>query len=157
MMNSENTPDPRMVYADIIDLPHHQSEKHPHMSLHDRAAQFAPFAALTGYDEIIGEETRLTDLRITPGESDLEQLDRAFRRLSDLLSAKQRPKVSVLVFVSDSRKSGGHYETVAGRAKKLDLYAKRLILLGECSPAGEISLDMDRILDLSGPFTEDPA
>lgn len=51
-------PDPRIVYADIIDLPHHQSSTHPHMSLYDRAAQFAPFAALTGYDDMITEEAR---------------------------------------------------------------------------------------------------
>lgn len=50
-----NEPDPRVVYADIIDMPHHQSDKHPHMSLYDRAAQFMPFAALTGYEEMINE------------------------------------------------------------------------------------------------------
>ena len=93
--------DPRIVYADIIDLPHHQSEKRRHMSLHDRAAQFAPFAALVGYDEMVGEEARLTDRQITPGESDLDRLDRAFRRLSALLSAGQRPQVSVMVFIPD--------------------------------------------------------
>ncbi|SDB40394.1 hypothetical protein SAMN02910298_01981 [Pseudobutyrivibrio sp. YE44] len=53
--------DPRIVYGDIIDLPHHQSTKHPHMSLYDRAAQFAPFAALTGYEEMISEEARRTN------------------------------------------------------------------------------------------------
>ena len=58
-------PDPRIVYADIIDLPHHQSTTHPHMSLYDRAAQFAPFAALTGYDDMITEEARKTNDSIT--------------------------------------------------------------------------------------------
>ncbi len=58
-------PDPRIVYADIIDLPHHQSSTHPHMSLYDRAAQFAPFAALTGYDDMITEEARKTNDSIT--------------------------------------------------------------------------------------------
>ena len=81
-MNYESIPDPRIVYADIIDLPHHQSAKRKHMSLHDRAAQFAPFAALVGYDEMVDEEARLTDRQITPGESDLDRLDRIFRCLS---------------------------------------------------------------------------
>lgn len=151
-----NGRDARQIYADIISLPHHQSSKRPHMSPHDRAAQFAPFAALSGYDEMIGEEARLTERRITPGESDLDCLDRKFRRLAELLSLKQHPAVSVLVFVPDPRKAGGHYETVTGRAKALDLYEKKLILLGNSSPAEVISLHMDRILDLSGDIPEDP-
>ncbi len=57
---TDKEPDPRIVYADIINMPHHQSTKHPHMSLHDRAAQFSPFAALSGYEDMIDEEARLT-------------------------------------------------------------------------------------------------
>ena len=153
-MNSELNLDPRQVYADIIDLPHYQSEKRRHMSLHDRAAQFAPFAALVGYDEMVDEEARLTDRQIAPGESDLDRLDRKFSRLSGLLSAKQRPVVSALVFVPDPRKAGGRYETVTGRAKRLDPVEKKLILLGSSIPPEEISLNLDRILDLEG-ITED--
>lgn len=155
-MNYELSPDPRQVYGDIIDLPHHQSEKRRHMSLHDRAAQFAPFAALVGYDEMVGEEARLTDRQIAPGESDLDRLDRVFRCLSAQLSAGQRPEVSVLVFVPDSRKAGGRYETVTGRAKRLDPVENRLVLLGEGSPPEEIALSLDRILDLSGVIQDDP-
>jgi hypothetical protein len=147
-------PDPRTVYADIIDLPHHQSAKRKHMSLHDRSAQFAPFAALVGYDEMVDEEARLTDRQVTPGESDLDRLDRIFRSLSARLSAGQRPEISVLVFVPDARKAGGCYETVTGRAKRLDPVEKKLILLGSGIPPEEISLNLDRILDLEG-ITED--
>lgn len=147
--------DPRIVYADIIDLPHHQSEKRKHMSLHDRAAQFAPFAALVGYDEMVDEEARLTDRQINPGESDLDRLDRIFRSLSASLSAGRRPEISVLVFVPDARKAGGRYETVTGRAKRLDPVEKKLILLGSSTPPEEISLNLDRILDISGITEED--
>ena len=154
-MAEKSNPDARIVYADIIDLPHHQSDRHPHMSLHDRAAQFAPFAALVGYDEMVDEEARLTDRQIAPGESDLDRLDRKFSRLSALLSAKQHPVVSALVFIPDPRKAGGRYDTVTGRVRKLDLYEKKLILLREGSPAEEISLNMDRILDLSGDNLEE--
>ena len=153
-MNSELNPDPRQIYGDIIDLPHHQSSKRKQMSLHDRAAQFAPFAALVGYDEMVDEEARLTDSRIAPGESDLERLDRLFRRLSAALSIGERPEVSVLVFVPDTRKAGGRYETVTGRAKRIDPAEKKLILLGSGVPPEEIRLDLDRILDLEG-ITED--
>lgn len=147
-------PDPRIVYADIIDLPHHQSAKRKHMSLHDRAAQFAPFAALVGYDEMVDEEARLTDRQISPGESDLDRLDRIFRCLTAQLSAGQRPEISVLVFVPDARKAGGRYETMTGRANRLDPVEKKLILLGSGIPPEEISLNLDRILDLEG-ITED--
>ena len=152
---NDNKNNPRIVYADIIDRPHHQAANRNHMSLYDRAAQFAPFAALVGYDEMVREEARLTDLQIDPGESDLDRLDRKFRRLASLLADHQRPFVSVLLFVPDARKSGGRYETVTGTARRLDEYEKKLILLGSGSPAREISLDLDRILDLSGDCLED--
>ena len=155
-MSDPVTPDAREVYADIIDLPRHQSAKRKHMSLHDRAAQFAPFAALVGYDEMIDEEARLTDSRIDPGESDLDRLDRIFRVLSGQLSVGHRPEVSVLVFVPDSRKAGGRYEAVTGRAKRLDPIERKLILLGDGIPPGEIVLSLDRVLDLSGVNEEDP-
>lgn len=154
-MNSKNDLPPRVVYADIINLPRHQSKTHPHMNLHDRAAQFSPFAALTGYDEMVDEEARLTDLQIDPGESDLDRLDRKFRRLASLLADHQRPFVSVLLFVPDVRKSGGRYETVTGSARRLDEYEKKLILIGSGSPVRKISLDLNRILDLSGGCLED--
>lgn len=155
-MSDPVAPAAREVYADIIDLPHHQSPGRRHMSLHDRAAQFAPFAALVGYDEMVDEEARLTDRRIMPGESDLDRLDRIFRCLSGKLSAGQRPLVSALVFIPDPRKAGGRYETVSGRAKRLDPVEKKLLLLAGNPPFREIALNMDRILDLSGPDMEDP-
>ena len=142
--------DPRQVYADIIGLPRHQSSRHPHMSLHDRAAQFAPFAALVGYDEMIDEEARLTESRIDPGEADLERLDRRIRRLSEALSAGCRPEISVSFFEPDPHKAGGSYRTVSGALKKIDPYEKKLVLLEEGSSVEGISLDMDRILDITG-------
>jgi len=143
-----DTPDPRIVYADIISLPHHQSAIRPHMSLHDRAAQFAPFAALAGYEEMVDEEARITDREISLGDSELDLLDQQFRRLSDMLSTGQRPQVSVLVFIPDQHKAGGRYETVTGHARRLDPVEKKLVILNDDSPARQITLNMDRILDL---------
>ena len=143
-----DTPDPRIVYADIIFLPHHQSAILPHMSLHDRAAQFAPFAALAGYEEMVDEEARITDREISLGDSELDLLDQQFRRLSDMLSTGQRPQVSVLVFIPDQHKAGGRYETVTGHARRLDPVEKKLVILNDDSPARQITLNMDRILDL---------
>ncbi len=143
-----DTPDPRIVYADIISLPHRQSATRPHMSLHDRAAQFAPFAALAGYEEMVDEEARITDREISLGDSELDLLDQQFRRLSDMLSTGQRPQVSVLVFIPDQHKAGGRYETVTGHARRLDPVEKKLVILNDDSPAKQITLNMDRILDL---------
>ncbi len=67
---TDKEPDPGIIYADIIDLPHHQSSTHPHMRLYDRAAQFAPFSALTGYKEMIDEEARLTEEKIEQATRD---------------------------------------------------------------------------------------
>ena len=155
-MADNGNADAKTVYADIIGLPRWEpGKKHPRMSLHDRAAQFAPFAALVGYDEMVDEEARLTESQVSPGESELEELDRKFRCLSEMLSAGQRPEVAVLVFIPDARKAGGRYEAAAGRAKRLDPVEKKLILLGSGTPPEEISLSLDRILDISGIITED--
>lgn len=143
-MNNSHFP-----YMDIISLSHHQSASRPHMSLHDRAAQFSPFAALSGYEEMVDEEARLTDREISPGDSDLDLLDRQFRSLSEMLSGGKRPRVSLLVFIPDTRKAGGRYDTVTGHARRLEPAEKKLILLDDASPPRQICLDMDRILDLS--------
>lgn len=113
-------------YDDIIDLPHHISKKRPHMSLQDRAAQFSPFAALTGYEEAIEETGRLTDSRTELGEFDTAVLDRKYRRLSEL--SPQQPAIIITRFVPDTRKSGGAYVTVTGRLKKIDTYLCSVIL-----------------------------
>ena len=140
--------DESFPYMDILFLPHHQSATRPHMSLHDRAAQFAPFAALAGYEEMVDEEARITDREISLGDSEQDLLDQQFRRLSDMLSVRQRPQVSVLVFIPDQHKAGGRYETVTGHARRLDPVEKKLIILNDDSPARQITLSMDRILDL---------
>jgi hypothetical protein len=127
------------------------------MSLHDRAAQFAPFAALTGYDEMVDEEARLTDRQIEPGEEDLARLDRKLRLLAARLAAGEHPQVSALVFVPDEKKAGGRYKTFTGPLRKLDAAGRKMILSGPGAPPEEIALKLDRILDLStdGPDEAD--
>ena len=113
------------------------------MSLHDRAAQFAPFAALIGYDEMVGEEARMTDRQITPGESELEELNLKFRILSERLDAKQRPEISVLIFVPDPRKAGGRYETLRGHVRRLNEADRTLIL------TDGTKIEIDSVVDLT--------
>lgn len=113
-------------YDDIIDLPHHVSSIRPRMSMIDRAAQFSPFAALTGYDAAIKETGRLTGQRIELTEECRAVLDRKQQVLLENLA--EHPEVSVTYFVPNERKSGGTYVTVAGRVKKVDEYQRLLLL-----------------------------
>ena len=105
-------------YDDIIAFPHPEPRTHPRMSLHDRAAQFSPFAALTGHSAAIAETDRLTDSRITLDESEMARVDAALQRLRELLP--QAPAVSITYFVPDERKAGGSYQTVTGAVRRID-------------------------------------
>lgn len=113
-------------YEDIIHLPHHVSKTRPPMSMADRAAQFSPFAALTGYDDAILETGRLTDEKLEAGEERLAVLNTQFRILMDHLA--DHPEISVTYFVPDDRKSGGAYVTVKGRVKKVNDFDRFLVL-----------------------------
>ena len=105
-------------YADIISLAHYQSTKRKHMSLHDRAAQFAPFAALRGFDEEISETARQTDSRLELDDERMADLNEKIHLIID--NIKSMPEVEITCFVPDSRKSGGEYVTVKGRVRRVD-------------------------------------
>ena len=113
-------------YDDMIDLPHHVSEKHPHMPMLDRAAQFSPFAALTGYDAAIVETARLTDQKRELTEEQKQVINKDLHELQKRI--KSDPLVTVTFFQPDDRKSGGAYRTVTGNAKKVDAYHDMLLL-----------------------------
>ncbi len=104
-------------YDDIITLPHHVSERHPQMSMYNRAAQFAPFAALTGHDSAITEAARLTEAEEELSESDAEVLN---RKLAYLQSLDEKPTISVTYFVPDDKKEGGSYHTATGIVKSVE-------------------------------------
>ena len=115
----EGEPDARKVYADIIDLPHHRSSKHPPMSLYDRAAQFAPFAALSGYEDMVHEETRLVDRRIELTDEEIEINSRKLSRIAEAIRSGEKPVLSVTYFVPDPMKAGGTYETIRKPIRKV--------------------------------------
>ena len=121
-------PDPCVVYADIIDHPHWQSPTRPHMSLHDRAAQFAPFAALSGYDDMVREEARVVENKIEPGEAGLEELNQKLNLIRDSIRDGIRPTVSITYFVPDSRKAGGKYVTAIEEIRKIDALRGTVVL-----------------------------
>lgn len=113
-------------YDDIINLPHYQSVKRPHMSIHDRAAQFAPFAALKGYEEAVIETARLTDSRIILDENEIEQIDAKLQMLADDVGGKSI--ISVTHFVADKYKAGGEYVTTVGTLRRVDSVGQYLVL-----------------------------
>lgn len=113
-------------YDDIINLPHYQSDKRPHMTLHDRAAQFAPFAALKGYEEAVIETARLTDNRIILDENEIEQIDAKLQYLADNIGKDNI--VSITHFVQDSRKAGGEYVTTVGVVRRVDSIGQYVLI-----------------------------
>ena len=124
-------------YSDIINLPHHVSHNHPQKPMMARAAQFAPFAALTGYDTVIHETARQTDKQVELEEYDNERLNRIFSELMD--SLEEHPMVTVSYFKPDEHKAGGAYVTVTGQLKKVDTYEQLMVMEnGTAIPIGNI-------------------
>ena len=115
-------------YDDIIDLPHHISASRPQMPMLDRAAQFMPFRALTGYEDAVHETARLTEERVELTEDEKALLDTKLQRLADRLDS--HPQVTLTWFRPDKRKTGGAYVTTTGQIKKIDDFEGALILLG---------------------------
>ena len=109
-----------------MNLPHHVSKTRPQMPMSDRAAQFAPFAALTGYDSAIKETGRLTNERIELDEEALTALDRKYQLLMDTLD--EAPEVTIIYFQPDERKAGGQYVSATGTVKKVDTFGRRILL-----------------------------
>lgn len=132
-------------YEDILELPHPVSKIHPQMPRRDRAAQFAPFAALTGYEEAVREAARLTEEKMILDEDSKEQLDWKFRCLQE--KVKEKPAITVTYFLKDEKKKGGKYVTVTGVLKKIDSYTHQFVLEnGEEIPVENIvSLEFENI------------
>lgn len=128
-------------YDDIINLPHHVSKTRPQMSMHDRAAQFSPFSALTGYDAAIKETGRRTEKRIEPDEDELQILNMKLKLLIDNID--EEPEVTFTYFKPDERKSGGKYVEAFGVVKKADEF-NRLIVMQD----GE-KIKMDDVVEIS--------
>lgn len=113
-------------YNDIINLPHHVSKKHPQMSLEERSAQFAPFAALTGYEDAVAETERLTDERIDIDEEVKKTLDAKLKSICDKIKIK--PEVEITYFIPDNKKDGGKYVTITGKLRRVDNVKQILIM-----------------------------
>ncbi len=129
-------------YDDIINLPHHVSKRHPQMSLYARSAQFAPFAALTGYDDAIKETSRETSEKIDIDDELKSILDSKLQIIMEHI--KNKPEISFTYFIPDSKKDGGSYITVIGIVRKIDLYNQIIYL------ANNTEIPINDIINISG-------
>ncbi|MDO5417228.1 MAG: hypothetical protein Q4F29_08515 [Lachnospiraceae bacterium] len=127
-------------YEDIIKLPHPTSRNHPRMSMQNRAAQFSPFAALTGYGAVIKETARLTDRRIELDEYEKAALDEKLQMLRE--QTGRRTEITVTYFLPDQKKSGGAYIEVTGQVKKTDEYTHTIVM------EDGTGIPMDEILEI---------
>ena len=129
-------------YNEIMGLPHHVSKTRPQMPMSDRAAQFAPFAALTGYDAAIKETGRLTDERIELDVEALSALDMKYQLLMEALD--EAPEVTITYFQPDERKAGGKYVSAVGAVKKIDDFERRITM------RDGTRIPMDDVLSIDG-------
>ena len=129
-------------YNEIMGLPHHVSKTRPQMPMSDRAAQFAPFAALTGYDAAIKETGRLTDERIELDVEALSALDMKYQLLME--AHDEAPEVTITYFQPDERKAGGKYITATSAVKKVDDFERRITM------QDGTKIPMDDILSIGG-------
>ena len=136
-------------YDDIISLPHHVSTTRPHMSTIDRAAQFSPFAALTGYDAAVKETARLTDERVELDEYMRDALSDRLQIIADRL--KECPEIEITYFQPDVKKNGGAYVTAISAVKKIDEY-KRIVVMTDGT-----AIPIDEIISLDGQIFESMA
>jgi len=140
-------------YDDIIHLPHHVSKRHPQMSLYNRAAQFAPFAALTGHDAAIEETARLTDVQQELTQSERDVLN---RKMNYLLHADGIPVIEITYFQPDLKKKGGTYRTVSGAIKKVDDAGVCVVLTdGTVIPFDAVSDIRGEVFDKAGEAFEE--
>ncbi|MGN0470813.1 MAG: hypothetical protein ACI4GV_07865 [Acutalibacteraceae bacterium] len=134
-------------YDDIINLPHHQSQTRVHMSLYDRAAQFSPFAALTGYDDAVKESARLTDKKQELSDEAVSQLNAKLLFIKEHI--KNQPEITVTYFVPDEKKDGGTYITEKSAVKRIDDFERVIILKNNAK------IPFDNISDIEGEIFRD--
>lgn len=131
-------------YDDIIKLSHHISKKHPQMSMEERAAQFAPFAALVGYEDAVEETARITTKRIELNEEEKNALDIKLQMLNEQIRVQIYPNVIIMYFVPDLKKDGGKYIKISGTVKRIDEY-KQLIILDD-----KTEISINEIISING-------
>ena len=143
-MNDEKA---EILYADIIDLPYRKSRRHTPMSNISRAAAFAPFAALSGYDDMVREQARLTDSKVDLSEYEIDRLNRQLCVISNAVQNGTFPLVTVTFFLPDAKKDGGSYLILSAKVKAVDPISQTLSLFSSSDTSSK------RTTPLSIPFS----
>ena len=141
-------------YADIIHLPHHKAPNRPHMSLYDRAAQFSPFAALTGFDDVIAETARLTDRKVELSESEKILLDQKLTLIDEAVRTGQHPEITVLYFTPDARKTGGSYQEHTGSVRQIGPIERTIVFLADNGRSAGMIIAIDDVKEIHGELVD---
>lgn len=150
-----NEPDARVVYADIIRLPHWQSPTRTPMSAYERAAQFSSFNALAGYEDMVSEEAREVDTQEELTETEMEILNQKINLIADVIEDGHHPILTFTYFLNDSMKQGGSYVTMTERVRKIDAVGKKIQLFRTVGASKSyMELEMDKIRDISGDLVD---
>ena len=147
-------PEQKTPYAEILTLPHHKAANRPHMSMHDRAAQFSPFAALTGFDGVIAETGRRTDQKIELSESQMTLLNQKLNLIDDAVQDGYHPMVTVVYFVPDAKKDGGSYQGYTGKVRQVDAVERKLVFLAANERSAGNEIHIDDILEIYGELVD---
>ena len=141
-------PEQKTPYAEILTLPHHKAANRPHMSMHDRAAQFSPFAALTGFDGVIAETGRMTDRKTELSESQMSLLDQKLTLIDDTIQDGYHPMVTVVYFVPDAKKEGGSYQEYTGKVRQVDSAERKLVFLADNNRSAGKEISIEDVLEI---------
>ncbi len=134
-------------YDNIINLPHYELKNHKRMSMESRAAQFSPFAALTGFSDSVKEIARLTDKERDLSEDMKSKIDMKLQLIEEHLN--ERPEITILYFVKDKKKSGGEYLEYTGNIRRIDIANKKIIFIDKKI------ICLDDIFDINAKFIKD--
>ena len=143
-------------YAELVHLPHHQSKTHPPMSMHSRAAQFSPYAALVGFDAVIAETGRLTDRKMELSETDKEFIDRKLTLIDEAVRDGQHPEITLRYFVPDPLKDGGAYEEYTGAVRQIDPVEGTIVFLAENGRSKGRTVRIEDVAEMADAWADDP-
>ena len=141
-------------YEDIIHLPHHQATNRPHMSLYDRAAQFSPYAALEGYDDMVKETARQTEKQLELGDAEKELLDQKLMLITEEIENGNYPTITVVYFVPDALKAGGAYDEYTGHVKKIDSVSRQIIFFADNGRSSGKRISIDVVSQIHGELVD---
>ena len=151
----ENELDARVIYADIIGLPHYHVPGKEYMSPLGRASQFSSFNALEGYEDMVGEEAREVGQMVALSEAEIEILNQKMNLIADVLEDGYHPVLKFTYFLNDQKKVGGFYVTLTERVRKIDLINRKIQLYKKIGLSGSyMELAMDKISDISGNLVD---